>query len=67
MRGKNKSQPSMLCLISPESTVPKDHPIRRIKAIADEVLKELSPALDRMYGATGRPSIPPAGGFSTWT
>lgn len=49
----------MFCLVSPESAVPKDHPIRRIKALADEVLRDLSPLFDRMYGTTGRPSIPP--------
>jgi transposase len=59
MRGRNKVQSSMLCLLSPESAVPKDHPIRRIKALADEVLRELSPKFDAMYGTTGRPSIPP--------
>src|SRR5579884_2208980 len=59
MRGHNKSQSSMLCLLSPESAVPKDHPIRRIKALADDVLRELSPLFDQMYGAVGRPSVPP--------
>ena len=49
----------MLCLLSPESAVPKDHPIRRIKALADDVLRELSPLFDQMYGAVGRPSVPP--------
>ena len=43
MRGKNKTQPSMLCLISPESVVPKDHPIRKIKALDDDVLREVVP------------------------
>lgn len=49
----------MLMLMSPESRVPTDHPIRRIKAIADEALKELSPIFDKMYSSVGRPSIPP--------
>ena len=35
MRGFRKSQPSIFCLISPETAVPKDHPIRRIKQLAD--------------------------------
>lgn len=59
MRGHRKSQTSMLCLISPETAVPKDHPIRRIKQLADAALAELSPVFDRMYAADGRPSIPP--------
>jgi transposase len=49
----------MFCLISPETAVPKDHPIRRIKQLADEALAELSPIFDQMYASEGRPSIPP--------
>jgi len=30
MRGSVEPQAGMLCLISPESRVPKDHPLRRI-------------------------------------
>jgi transposase len=59
MRGENKSQSSMMCLLSPETAVPKDHPIRKIKVLADDVLRELSPLFDAMYGTVGRPSIPP--------
>jgi transposase len=39
--------------------VPKEHPIRRIKALADAALEQLSPLFEQMYSATGRPSIPP--------
>ena len=39
--------------------MPATHPLRPIKAMADAVLKELSPTLDAMYSAEGRPSIPP--------
>jgi len=49
----------MVMLMSPESRVPKDHPIRRIKKMADEALAKLSPMFDEMYATTGRPSIPP--------
>jgi transposase len=49
----------MLCLVSPESRVPQDHPLRPLKMLADEALKGLSRAFGRMYGKTGRPSIPP--------
>jgi transposase len=49
----------MLCLISPESRVPSDHPLRRIKRLVDSVLKDLSPLFDEMYAEVGRPSIPP--------
>jgi transposase len=59
MRGTDTKQASMLCLMSPESVVPADHPIRRVKLLADEALAKLSPTLDAMYASTGRPSIPP--------
>jgi transposase len=59
MRGQKETQSSMLMLMSPEAMVPKDHPARRIKKLADEALAELSPVFDAMYSGTGRPSIPP--------
>jgi transposase len=59
MRGERRQQVSMLTLISPERLVPRDHPIRRIKALADAELVRLSPVFERMYAHGGRPSIPP--------
>jgi transposase len=59
MRGEAAKQSSMLSLIGPEQRVPQDHPIRKIKAMAEEVLARLSPTFDEMYSAAGRPSIPP--------
>lgn len=49
----------MLCLVSPESRVPCEHPLRAIKKLADRALRELSPVFDAMYAETGRPSVPP--------
>lgn len=49
----------MLCLVSPESRVPTDHPLRAIRRLADEALRALSPEFDAMYAETGRPSVPP--------
>ncbi len=59
MRGTDKQQVTMLSLVSPDQRVPSDHPLRRIKALADEALAALSPAFDEMYSSIGRPSIPP--------
>ncbi len=59
MRGQEKKQTSMLVLRSPEDFVPKEHPIRRIKKMADEILRSLSSTLEAMYAEGGRPSIPP--------
>lgn len=59
MRGTHERQATMLSIVSPEQRVPKDHPLRRIKAMADKELARLSPVFNRMYSSTGRPSIPP--------
>ena len=49
----------MLALVSPESLVPKSHPIRSVKSLCNEVLRHLSGTFDEMYSSVGRPSIPP--------
>ena len=49
----------MLAFIDLETRVPPDHPLRTIKAVADQALERLSPEFDRMYAEVGRPSIPP--------
>lgn len=59
MRGAIKSQPELVCLICPDSVVPKEHPVRTIKKHVDEVLKRMSRRFDAMYAEEGRPSIPP--------
>jgi transposase len=59
MRGTEKKQSSMLCLMSPETRVRSDHRLRGVKKLADEVLAELGDIFDVMYSDHGRPSIPP--------
>ncbi len=59
MRGENEPSQAMFCYVSPEGLVPKNHPLRPIKTMADAALKKLSPKFDAMYSHTGRPSIPP--------
>jgi len=59
MRGENETQGHMFTYLSPEQRVPKDHPLRKIKENADQVLKQLSPTFRAMYSRVGRPSIPP--------
>lgn len=49
----------MLALVSIESLVPAEHPIRKIKPIVDDALRQLSPTFDAMYADGGRPSVPP--------
>ena len=59
MRGESSKQTSMVVLRSPEAMVPKEHPIRAVKALADAALKGMSGKLDGMYAGTGRASTPP--------
>jgi len=39
--------------------VPRDHPLRPIRTMVNEILKDLSPQFNKMYAKVGRPSIPP--------
>jgi transposase len=59
MRGAIKSQPELVCLISPDSVLPQEHPVRTIKKHIDEVLSRMSRRFDAMYAEEGGPSIPP--------
>ena len=59
MRGETKKQSAMLSLRTPEERVPADHPLRRVKDLADGALGMLSETFDAMYSHQGRPSIPP--------
>ena len=59
MRGRPNPQRSMLAIVDLEERVPQDHPLRRIKAVADASLARLSPVFDRMYAQVGRASVPP--------
>ncbi len=59
MRGWREPEVLMLAFIDLEERVPKDHPLRTIKALADQALSKLSGTFDAMYAKRGRPSIPP--------
>src|ERR1700681_222944 len=59
MRGTDHQQSHMFSYLSPEARVRKDHPLRLMRTMVDEVLRALSPQFDRMYASEGRPSIAP--------
>ena len=59
MRGLEGSQVELFASVQLESRIPKDHPLRRIKALVDHVLNELDGEFEKMYSGMGRPSIPP--------
>lgn len=59
MRGNDNNTEAMFVYLSPETYVPKNHPLRPIRAMADKALAELHDEFEAMYSHTGRPSIPP--------
>jgi len=59
MRGDDQQQNHMFSYLSPEMRVRKDHPLRAIRVMVDEVLNQLSRRFDTMYARVGRPSIAP--------
>lgn len=59
MGGEDEQQNHISSYLSPEKRVRKDHPLRAIRAMLDEVLAELSRRFDAMYARVGRPWIAP--------
>src|SRR5215813_1760089 len=59
MRGGDGRQAGMFSYVSPEQRVPADHPLRPVREMTDEVLRQLSPRFARLYPKTGRPSVAP--------
>ena len=59
MRGDVEKQPDLIVTVSPEDLVPRDHPIRLVKKVADEALRRLGPRLGELYSERGRKSVPP--------
>ena len=59
MRGDDNQQEGMFSYVSPEKRVPADHPLRPIRKMVDEILKEMSPKFAKLYSEVGRPSIAP--------
>src|SRR5208283_3051623 len=51
MRGTDHQQSHMFSYLSPEARVRKDHPLRVVRTMVDEVLRALSPQFDRMYAS----------------
>ena len=59
MRGSHNPHATMQAFVGLEDRVPNDHPLRTIKAVADEALNRLSQEFDRMYSRVGKASVPP--------
>src|ERR1700712_5490798 len=59
MRGREERGENLFSYVRLEERVPADHPLRPIRALADEVLAGLNERFETLYSGRGRPSIPP--------
>ena len=59
MRGSDQHSGSLFSYVDLETRVPKEHPLRAIRDIANDALSELSSDFAALYAPLGRPSIPP--------
>ena len=59
MRGREDRSQSLFSYVRLDERVPADHPLRPIRALADEALALLSGRFAALYSTTGRPSIAP--------
>src|SRR5205807_8807526 len=59
MRGNDKQQLDVFSYVSPEQRVPQDHPLRVLRFMTEEALRELQPRFNKLYARAGRPSIAP--------
>lgn len=59
MRGTDRRSGELFSYVDVEARVRGDHPLRVIRALANEALDALSRDFAELYGSTGRPSIAP--------
>jgi transposase len=59
MRGADQPQSTMWSYLPVEDRIPRDHPLRPLRAMVNEALRTLSPRFTRLYPRWGRPSVPP--------
>jgi transposase len=58
MRGADERTGSLFSYVDIEDRVPRGHPLRRIRELANEALKALDGEFAKAYSPLGRPSIP---------
>jgi len=59
MRGEQRESEGLFSYIRLEERIGRDHPLRAIRALANEALAKLSRRFEELYSHTGRPSIAP--------
>ena len=59
MRGEDARSGALFSYVDLEARVPKTHPLRVIRDLANAALAALAGEFSALYASTGRPSIPP--------
>jgi len=59
MRGDDRQQHELFSYGGLDERIAPDHPLRRIRTLADQALARLGGRFDAIYGDVGRPSIAP--------
>ena len=59
MRGRDDRSEGFFSYVRLDERIPKDHPLRPIRGLADEALASLNLRFEGLYSAMGRPSIAP--------
>lgn len=59
MRGQQERTGPLFSYVSTEERIPRAHPLRQVRQLADQALDRLNPTFCRLYPEGGRPSIPP--------
>ena len=59
MRGFGQRRDGLFSYVRPESRIPRNHPLRVIRRLADEAPDALDKQFAALYSEAGRPSIPP--------
>jgi len=59
MRGDDQKQAAMFSYLTLAQRIPADHPARQIRVLVDRALERMDGDFEKLYSATGRPSIAP--------
>jgi transposase len=59
MRGSDLRSGALFSYVDLEKRVPEKHPLRKIRQLVNDVLRDLDGEFARLYAVDGRPSIPP--------
>jgi transposase len=59
MRGADITQEELFSYRTLEARIPKNHPLRKLRAVVDMLLTTLDAEFDALYARRGRDSIPP--------